>query len=217
VRQLATGMRLTNMWVLDLAAMLSQVGCIAVPDDILRRIFDAQSVSEQEQQLFDSHPLLGSRLISNIPRLEEVANIVLYQNKNFDGSGFPQDEKKGEDIPLGSRLLHLALDYDRVVCSGRRGQVAYYALTELAHLYDPQALRVLQDAIESEAGFAIRELLISELGDGMLIAEDIISHTGAMLVSHGLEVNPTIKARLLAYSETGQIRNKIRARIPARK
>jgi response regulator RpfG family c-di-GMP phosphodiesterase len=217
VRQLAAEMRLVNTWGLDLAAMLSQVGCVAVPDDTLRRIFDGQSVSDQEQQLFDSHPRLGFRLISNIPRLEEVANVVHYQHKNYDGSGFPPDEKIGEDILLGARLLHLALDYDSLASSGRRGQVAIYTLRQKAHLYDPRALRALQDVIESEAGFAIRELLISDLEDGMLIAEDIISPGGVLLVSHGLEVNSTMKARLLAYSETHQIHYKIRTRVPVRK
>jgi response regulator RpfG family c-di-GMP phosphodiesterase len=217
VRQLAAGMRLVNTWVLDLAAMLSHVGCIAIPDDILRRVSNGQSVSDQEQQLFDSHPLLGYRLISNIPRLEEVAKIVQYQHKNYDGSGFPQDAIAGEQIILGARLLHLALGYDSVICSGRRGEVAMYTLRNQALLYDPQALVALQQIVENEAGFAIRDLLISELEDGMLIAEDILNPAGALLVSHGLEVNSTMKARLMAYTETGLIRNKIRARIPTRR
>lgn len=216
MRQLAVEMRLANTWVLDLAAMLSQVGCIAVPDDTLRNIFNGQNVSTQEWQLFDTHPRLGFSLISNIPRLEEVASIVLYQHKNYDGSGFPPDEMAGEQIILGARLLHLALGYDNVVCSGRRGEVAMYTLRHQAQLYDPLALAALQQVVESEAGFAIRELLISELEDGMLIAEDIISPAGTLLVSHGLEVNSTMKARLMAYAETGQIRSKLQARIPGR-
>lgn len=214
VRQLAAAMRLTHTWSLDLAAMLSHVGLIAVPDDTLRRIFMGQAVSEQEQLLFNSHPQLGYRLISNIPRLEEVATIVRFQHKNYDGSGYPDIEVKGDDILLGARLLHLALAYDDVLSSGRRGQAAIFVLQLNMSHYDPQALHALQDVIESEAGFAIRAMQVDELDDGMLIDEDILSPAGVLLVSHGLEVNSTMKARLMAYAATGQIRDTFRIRIP---
>jgi hypothetical protein len=92
-----------------------------------------------------------------------------------------------------------------------------YLLRHQAHLYDPRAMHALQRVIESEAGFAIREMLISELEYGMLIAEDILNPAGTLLISHGLEVNASMKARRMAHAETGQIRNKIRARIPGRR
>jgi response regulator RpfG family c-di-GMP phosphodiesterase len=49
-----------------------------------------------------SSPRLGFSLISNIPRLEQVANIVLYQHKNYDGSGFPEDAIAADQIILGA-------------------------------------------------------------------------------------------------------------------
>ena len=55
-------------------------------------------------------PQIGHNLLSHIPRLESVAAVVLYQNKNFDGTGFPSDKTAGEDIPIGARILRVLQD-----------------------------------------------------------------------------------------------------------
>ena len=64
------------------------------------------------------HPLIGRDLVKNIPRLEGVAEIIAYQGKCFNGEGPPPDGRQGKAIPLGSRILKLALDFDALVCTG---------------------------------------------------------------------------------------------------
>ena len=48
--------------------------------------------------------------MGRIPRLEGVARIILYQHKNFDGSGFPQDDVGGHDIPAGQKITPAMLE-----------------------------------------------------------------------------------------------------------
>ena len=70
----ATAKRLghQNSWTFEIAAMLSQLGCITVPEEILERIYSGEAVSEDEQKLFDNHPLVAKRLLEKIPKLEKA-------------------------------------------------------------------------------------------------------------------------------------------------
>ena len=58
------------------------------------------------------HPRIAADLVGNIPRLREVAEIIAYQEKRFDGGGLPPDGASGGRIPLGARVLKVALDFD---------------------------------------------------------------------------------------------------------
>ncbi len=63
-------------------------------------------------------PEVSKNLISNIPRLEKVAEIVYYHQKHFNGAGFPQDDRAGEDIPLESRILKVLCDLEQLKATG---------------------------------------------------------------------------------------------------
>ncbi|MBA4395569.1 MAG: histidine kinase, partial [Desulfobacca sp.] len=75
----------TDRWILETAAMLSQIGCILLPLDALGKLFQGKTLTAEEFQVFQMHPGIGYDLLSKIPRLEAVAKIVLYQEKGFDG------------------------------------------------------------------------------------------------------------------------------------
>src|ERR1039457_3764385 len=63
---------------------------------------------------------MGEQGLSNIPRLEEVREILRYQDKHFDGSGAPNGTSGGEAIPWGGRALKLVLDLDQLESEGAR-------------------------------------------------------------------------------------------------
>ena len=76
------------------------------------------SGSEREAEDYASHPLLGADPIGRIPRLGRVAKIIMYQNKSFDGTGFPIDDVKKDQIPLEARILHVVLPHDELQQKG---------------------------------------------------------------------------------------------------
>jgi hypothetical protein len=85
-------------------------------------------------------PQIGYNLLSHIPRLESVAVAVLYQNKNFDGTGFPLDGVSGEEIPIGARILRILQD---LVADESAGVSKARALEKLTHFpvrYDPRVV-----------------------------------------------------------------------------
>ena len=87
VRQIAAIMGLAEVWQLETAAMLSQIGWIILQEETLKKIYQGQKLMEEEERLFKAHPAIASDLIAKIPRMEKIAEIIAYQEKRFDGSG----------------------------------------------------------------------------------------------------------------------------------
>jgi response regulator RpfG family c-di-GMP phosphodiesterase len=150
-RQLADQIAPGRAWRTEIAGLLSQVGCAALPDDLLNKAYANRQLKPHEQFAFDQHPAKAKELISKVPRLEDIAIIIGYQAKRFDGGGTPDDAIKGEAIPVESRILKLAIDYDTL--RSNRLSVAD-ALTELQRRkgwYDPNVLNGLKRVLAAEA------------------------------------------------------------------
>ncbi len=115
VRQVATNLKLRDAWQLELAAMLSQTGCVTLPTDILEKVYAGTQLTKNEQSLFSSHPLIGYKLLINIPRLEVIASIIKDQQKPFEE--YPAQFETGEarKIAQGAQILKVALDYDQLI------------------------------------------------------------------------------------------------------
>ena len=67
----------------ELAALFSHIGCISLSSDILDKLVNGKFLLTEEKNIFDNHPLLGYKLLKNIPLLENITNAILYQNKNY--------------------------------------------------------------------------------------------------------------------------------------
>ena len=75
---LAAAMELPDQWQIDIAAMVSQLGCVTLPSDVADRAYRGSGLSEREQELVDRLPETSARLLENIPRMESVARIVAW-------------------------------------------------------------------------------------------------------------------------------------------
>jgi len=194
-----------DAWRYDLAAMLCQLGCLTLPEGALEKINKGRDLTPEEKQLYDMHPFIGANLLARIPRLEEIARMVSYQEKGFDGSGVPHDELQGEEIPLGGRMLKLALDFDRELGRHETPGKAFLALEESAGLYDPELLYYLESLLGVEARFAVRDAPLGELRDGMILYADVLSDSGLLLVRKGIEVTSVLRNRLESYVRMGRV------------
>lgn len=110
-KRVAERVGIRKTWEIEMAALLSQVGTMTLPAELIEKKFSDEGLSEQEETLFMSHPQIGSKYIGNIPRLEEIARAVLFQFRGFDGSGPPDEALYVEKIPLLARVLIVVLDY----------------------------------------------------------------------------------------------------------
>ena len=124
--------------------MLSQIGCVSVPSDVLEKAYAGEALTADEQDLLASHPAVGSKLIANIPRFEAIAWIIEAQQWSFSAYtdqllGTPNDE-----AALGAQILKVAVDLDQMVVSGIAPSVALDNLRQRTEEYNPRVVKALR-------------------------------------------------------------------------
>lgn len=210
-RKIAMVIGVDQLWEIEIASALSQIGLFIFPDAMIKRINRGKKLTTEDYQAISEHPNLASRLIAKIPRLKQVAEIVAYQGKNFDGSGFPQDSRSGQDIPLGARILKVAIDFDVLIQTGLAKGLALIHMRKLTNLYDPEILKVLAVVLGEEAKYAVREVSLIELKENMILAEDVYLESDARKVlGKGHEITPQVLTYLASYDRTFGVRQPIR-------
>jgi HD-GYP domain-containing protein (c-di-GMP phosphodiesterase class II) len=136
------------------AGLLHDVGYVATPAEALDR---SRPLSEEHAALVKRHPVAGVDILSNHRGFAGVLETVRHHHEAFDGSGYP-DGRKGEDIPLGARILHMADRYDRLAAGGRAGlglrrEDALAEMFEQAgREFDPQLISRFMAFVEAGAG-----------------------------------------------------------------
>ncbi len=214
VMEIAEKFGLKDRWKLETAAMLSQIGCVILPEDVLKKVYLGKELTEEERQLYDMYPSLGHSLIKHIPRMEEIAEIIAYQEKNYDGTGIPLDQKKGEEIPLGARILKAALDFDSMLSAGFPPDVALARMKKTEEKYDPKILPILETLIAREPSITVYELSLDDLKADMILAEDLYTEDGVLLVSKGQEITWPMLTRLKNFARSKHIRQPVKVIIP---
>jgi diguanylate cyclase (GGDEF)-like protein len=96
-----------EMTDLVFAARVHDVGKIIIPERILNK---PGPLSDDEFALMKKHVLVGAQIVDTIPGREQARLMVLHHHERFDGSGYPNG-LRGEDIPLGSRIIAAAEAY----------------------------------------------------------------------------------------------------------
>jgi len=202
--KIALQLKLDNIWEIELAAMLSQIGFVTIPAEILAKKFKGEMLTQEETEMLTSHPQTGRKLLSNIPRLEKIAEAIAYQEKHYDGEGYPKDTKKGVSIPLIARILKVALDYNALLSAGVDPAECVKKMYQQANRYDPNIFAALQaEVLKIKEGFVVRSLTVEEIAPGMVIAEDILDTTGKPLLTKGHLITEIFKMRLANYAKLG--------------
>ena len=210
VHDIALCMKASDIWRLETAAMLSQIGSIILPEQIAGKISSGESLTEKETRLFEMYPSIASDLISNIPRMKKISEMIAYQEKHFDGSGFPRDTLKEKQIPLGARILKVALDFDSLEAAGYSKADAISQLVKRSGWYDPDVLTALVVVMRSKQRYEIRSVTINDLNENMTLEYDLQTLKGQLLTKKGQKLNKPMIARLKNFAGTVGIREPIR-------
>jgi diguanylate cyclase (GGDEF)-like protein/putative nucleotidyltransferase with HDIG domain len=106
----AAGLSPSDVQGVKTAALLHDIGKLAVPEHILSK---PGPLTQEEFQKIRIHPQVGAEIISAVPFPYPVAPIILSHHERWDGKGYPQG-LAGEDIPIGARILTIVDYYDAV-------------------------------------------------------------------------------------------------------
>lgn len=105
------GVRGRRLERIEYAALLMDMGKANVPARLLNK---REPLTPDEWEIMQSHPRLGADMVAAVPFLQDLSRFVLHHHEYWDGTGYP-DGLRGEDIPLESRILCVAADYDAMV------------------------------------------------------------------------------------------------------
>jgi response regulator RpfG family c-di-GMP phosphodiesterase len=211
---LAQRLEPTRVWQHEITAMLSQIGCLTLPEGAMQHLVEGKELSSEERQLFDMHPFIGSSLLGKIPRMAGMAKAIAYQEKHFDGSGIPLDPVKGEEIPLGARILHVALDFELEVHRGAKWCQAFAILEQQAPHYDPAVLKALEESLGVEARYDPAELPLGELKAGMLLNQDMATNWGLLWAAKGVELTHSMIVTMREMSQHGVFSERVEVLVP---
>jgi CheY-like chemotaxis protein len=208
VRHMVETLQLPDRWQYELAAMLSQVGCVVVPPEIIDKAHLGRFLSADEQTLLASQKRVGHKLVGKVPRLELVARMVAEQS-----SGWPGSETVPEPVRTGAHLLRLALDFDETIMRGKSAAEALIGMRDKRD-YNAKYLAALQRLRVGEAISENKHVSLAQLRPGMVIAADLYSKTGVLLLAKGQEVTESAVDRIESFAKLYGIAEPIVVAVP---
>jgi CheY-like chemotaxis protein len=196
VMSVAAALHQKDDWRLPIAAMLSQIGCIAVPGPVLERIESGEILGAEDEKMYHGHPQLGQTMIAKIPRLEEVADWIGAQTTDMTTlSEGPLEEDAaaifhavtaflaGHDIGMAARDITRKLAE-----TGRFPGSVVDAVLNAAQVLSPKGTPQVFQA--------------HQIHPGMVLDQDVTTTTGLVLVRKGERVTEVLATRLHNFARS---------------
>ncbi|MCE5199981.1 response regulator [bacterium] len=196
VSHVARKLEIQDAWQFELAAMLSQIGCVATPQALLRKAHTGMLLTAEEQSVVRNQAAVAHRMLAHIPRLEQIADIVASQQDTWqpqDVSGSPTQQ---EVIKLGAQLLRASLDFDNLVNRGVSIGTAVRTLSHESSGHDPAIIAALASIENATDEQEITAIQLDNAKPGMVLAQDVIDTSGKVIGKKGQEVTNAMLERL---------------------
>lgn len=189
-----------------IAGLLHDIGLIGLDDRLLAK--PAARYSEEELAAWREHPVRGEQSLMALDDMQAVVPVIRAHHERWDGQGFP-DRRSGTDIPLGARILAVADAYDEL----QNGLVAGTAVSarearmlmrqQRGQRFDPEVLDVFLHITEPQRPKAEARLLLrsAELEPDMVLASDLVSGRGVLMLTAGHRLTPALIQRIREFEQ----------------
>ncbi|HEX2869961.1 MAG TPA: HD domain-containing phosphohydrolase [Polyangiaceae bacterium] len=205
---LARALGRNDAWRFELAACLSMIGCVGLPDDTLNRALAGTPLDEQEARSFAEHPLSTHRLLKKIPHVEDVAEMIRLQ---VDGAS---TEDVSADVLLGANMLRVARDVEALVAAGATEAEAVKKLQPGCPPARLELLKLLGAFASAAPPGEVKELGVAQLTANMSLEDDVKTKSGAVLIPANKQLTLLLLERLLRFSRAGLLVEPVRVRVP---
>ena len=159
IHHVVTAMKLGNTWQYEVAAILSQLGCVTLTPETIEAVYRGETLGPAEQTQYDAHPTVASALLSKIPRLEPVAWMIEHQNRPLS----PQEEAEGGEMRTGAEILRLILEYEQLIRRGTSRTESAHQLAMRHRNFSPKFFEALVAMDPNSEESEIRKVRIEEL------------------------------------------------------
>jgi response regulator RpfG family c-di-GMP phosphodiesterase len=188
------------------AALLHDIGLIGLPDALLAKPF--ARCAADEAALFHRHPELGEHALMPMEEMQPVAALIRAHHERFDGHGFPAGQS-GMSIPLGARILAVTDTFDEL----QNGHLIESPLTPqearsmIRHgrgtQFDPEVVDVFLHITEPVRRPLHPEVLLNSqmLEPAMVLARDLVSPSGALMLSAGHVLTAALIQRIREFDQ----------------
>jgi CheY-like chemotaxis protein len=207
--ELAASIGRPGFWQLEAAAMLSQIGYISLPVELVEKLYYGKRLTPDERVLADAAPLVAQKLLGRIPRLEPVMEILAASRQ-------AKPELPDGLVKSGTDILRLVLEYDAQVVQGHSASAALSSIRAHAGRFDAKLVENLASLLAVAAGTPeVQNVAVGRLTPGMVFIDDLYTQVGTLLVPKGFEVTETFLERARNFGP-GILQEKVRVMAAAR-
>jgi CheY-like chemotaxis protein len=200
--ELAGALDIKGFWQLEAAAMLSQIGFISLPIELVEKLYYGKRLTPEEKTLAEGAPQVAQNLLGRIPRMEPVLEILSAIVK-----GGPLADALLEQ---GAGILRLLLEYDADVVQGNPAELAIRKLRSQPGRHDNKLINVLESLVGAAvAPQELCEVMVGRVRPGMVFVDDLYTHVGTLLVPKGFEVTEAFLERARNFGP-GILQEKVR-------
>lgn len=184
-----------EFWQLEAAAMLSQIGYLSLPGDLVEKLYYGEPLTTEERILAGGAPEVARRLLENIPRLEPVAEILA----SLDAPDAELQQLGEGAVGVAARILALVTDYYDLHSQGQSASAAITRLRGRGARYGVELVERFTDYLGPEQALqqsSARKIPLRSVRAGMIILQDVRTQMGTLLVPNGFEVTPIFLERM---------------------
>ncbi len=210
IKHMTSSLKLEDTWRYEVAASLSQIGSVTLLPTIIQKVYSGQPLTTSEQEAFSSHPAIASTLISKIPRLGSISEIILNQNKPISSDISLAPDCESEYIAMGSQLLQIALGIDDKVIHGETVYGASHDLLKSNNHLNSKLLETFDSYDDLEKKVLLKSVYAEELTPAMILDEDVEATTGMLIAGKGQQATPMVKEKLVRLSRAESLKEPFR-------
>ena len=198
-----------------MAAALYNIGKLSWGDELISSPSDL--LYRNERDTYRKYPAQSESLLMALEPLRDAATLIRHHQEHWDGGGFP-DHIKEQQIPFGSRLLKLAIDFVELQCGlvlerkMNRDEALLFIRKYSGRLYDPEMVELfIQVCAHLLADIriadpAVKALDTRHLEPGMILARNLQADNGMLLLNEGKELNRQLIDKLIAFESIEAVR-----------
>lgn len=210
VQHVVTKLSLGNPWKFEVAAMVSQLGCVTLDPTTLENVYSGQDLSPEEEAQYATHPLVAQDLLKSIPRMESIAWMVAHQFQPLPSEWDTGDREMAE-TRLGAQILRAAIIFDGFLRKRHSRVDAALFISRRLEGLDPKIIEALMELEPEVAGEGTKTMGIADLHAEMVLQQEVRTTDGVLIAAKGQEVTAPLLIKLQSFWKKSAIPDSVSA------